>query len=359
MAKVFNARPSGNFADEVSGQRSGANILHLTGTIEGIATGPGQSGEQFMKLLQEGREKLLGARRERVRPLRDDKILADWNGLMIAALARAARAFDEPGYADAAGRCADFILARMRRQDGRLLHRFRDGDAAVNGHLDDYAFLTWGLIELYETTFIPSRLNSALELHSIQVEDFLDEKQGGFFFTADGAEELLARRKEIYDGAVPSGNSVAMLNMLRLGRITADPEFEKRAAALGRAFSRSVADSQSASTMLMCAVDFAAGPSFEVVIAGARDGPDTNRLLASLRQRFIPNKVVLLNPSGAGENEIDGLPEYVRSYGLVNGKAAAYVCREYQCQAPVTDSERMLKMLNIEERTHSQGGMND
>jgi len=342
-ASVYGVEPGGNYTDEASRRRTGANILHLPKPIEELAADTGTTSDDVRNRLDAARRKLFEVREKRVHPLKDDKILVDWNGLMIAALAKAARAFDEPAYEDAAQRCARFLLVHMRREDGRLLHRWRSGEAGIHGHLDDYAFLVWGLIELYETTFDAQWLTAAAELNAVQLEDFLDEDAGGFFFTADNSEDLIARQKEIYDGAVPSGNSVAMLNMLRLSRLTGDPALEAQAARLARSVSSSVAQAPAAYAMLMCAVDFAVGPSFEIVIAGAPDAPDTGTFLTALRQRFLPNKVVLLRPAGPGADE--DLPDYVKDYGPVDGKAAAYVCRTFECQRPVTDAAQMLELL--------------
>src|SRR4030067_2857389 len=170
--------------------------------------------QKIQKKIDDAKQKLYEARERRVHPGKDDKILADWNGLMIAALAKAAQAFDEPAYADAACRAADFILLRMRCKDGRLYHRYREGEPAVMAFLDDHANLAWGLIELYEATFKVSYLKAALEITDIMIEHFWDNEKHGLYFTADDAEDLIFRKKEISDGAGPSGNSVAMLNLL-------------------------------------------------------------------------------------------------------------------------------------------------
>ena len=172
--------------------------------------------------MQEARKKLFAAREKRIHPHKDDKILTDWNGLMIAALSKGAQAFDQPKYADAARKAADFIFKTMRDPSGRLLHRFRDGEAALHAHVDDYSFLIWGLLELYEASFDVHYLQSALTLNDDFMAHFWDAGGGGLYFTADDAEELLLRKKEIYDGATPSGNSVAALNLLRLARMTSE-----------------------------------------------------------------------------------------------------------------------------------------
>src|ERR1035437_9854941 len=164
--KVYNVKENGNFREEATGMPRGANILHMAAPLEQIASSLGMTEEALRARLATIRPKLFAVRRKRIHPGKDDKILTDWNGLMIAALAKASRAFDEPDFAAAAVRAADFILGNMRRSDGRLLHRFRDGEATITAHLDDYAFLIWGLIELYETTFETQRLQLALELNN-------------------------------------------------------------------------------------------------------------------------------------------------------------------------------------------------
>jgi uncharacterized protein YyaL (SSP411 family) len=302
----------------------------------------------LQKRLETARQKLFATRENRVHPHKDDKILTDWNGLMIAALAKAAQAFDEPQYAEVAKSAIDFILTHLRTAEGRLLHRYRDGEAAVLAHLNDYAFLIWGLLELYEATFETHYLQTALDLNRDLIAHFWDDERGGFYFTADDAETLLIRPKEIYDGAVPSGNSVAMLNLLRLGRMTGNVELEEKAAQIGRVFSREIQALPSAHAQLMVALDFALGPSQEVVIAGQFGSSDTQAMLRALRRPFIPNKVVLFRPSDEDRPKITRLAPFTQSQMNLDGKATAYVCQNYQCKLPTTMIEEMLKLLGIQ-----------
>lgn len=347
--KVFNTNKDGNYLDEVSGSKTGKNILHLTETILKIASSLDITEQELLEKLGQIREKLFDYRKKRVRPHRDDKILTDWNGLMIAALSKGARVLNEASYADTARQAAEFISAKLILPDGKLLHRYRDGEAAVPANLDDYAFLVYGLMELYETTFEVGYLKTALKLNGELLEHFWDNEAGGFFFTADDAESLIIRRKEIYDGAVPSGNSVAMLNLLRLGRIIADARLEDKAAKIGQAFAETVSESPSAYTMLMTAVDFAVGPSHEVVIAGESFGSDTGEMLKALNRCFVPNKVVILRPAEEEIPEIDGIVPFARYHSARHGKATAYVCLDYNCQLPTTDTDTMLKLLSSEQ----------
>ena len=345
--KTFNIKRSGNFLDEATQQQTGANILHLSASPAQIANALKGSGKDVKALLETIRRKLFAVREKQIHPHKDDKILTDWNGLMIAALARASQILDTPAYAEAAQKASAFILKTLRTKDGRLLHRFRDGEAAIPAMADDYAFLVWGLIELYEATFEPGYLTTALELNKAMIDHFWDEPAGGFYFTADDAESLILRKKEIYDGAVPSANSVAMLNLLRLGRIIAQPDLEQKALKIARAFSNSVKQAPSAYTQLMAAVDFGAGPAYEVVIAGTPQGNDTKEMITALRKAFVPNKIVLLRPADKKSPDITAIAPYTKNQISLNGKATAYVCRNYACSLPTTNINKMLELLNV------------
>lgn len=254
----FNIERDGNFIESGRSGKTGENIFYMKKSFAGLAEELELSEKELMETIGTARQKLFAAREKRVHPHKDDKILTDWNGLMIAALAKGARVFEMPEYAESARDACDFILNKMRRPDGRLLHRYRDGQAAIPAYLDDYAFFIGGLIELYEATVEVKYLRTALGLNNDLIEHFWDERSGGFYFTPDDGEKLIVRRKEIYDGAVPSGNSFAMLNLLRLGRITGSPDLEVKADMIGRAFSREVTKRPSAYTYLMVAADFAA-----------------------------------------------------------------------------------------------------
>ncbi len=343
---AFNISGAGNFSEAGGDGPSGENILHQTEPPRAIALHLGISEQEFEKRWSTARTKLFAYREQRVHPQKDDKILADWNGLMIAALAKAAGALNEPCYAEMAQRAADFILQRMRAADGGLRHRYREGEAAIEGNLDDYAFMTWGLIELYETTFEVRYLQAALELNSYTLKEFWDNQEGGFYFTASRQERILVRSKEVYDGAVPSGNAVSMLNLLRLARMTGRSEWEEKASQLSGVFARSIQESPSAYTQWMIGLDFALGPSFEVVISGDPAAEDTQAMLQALRCHFIPNAVILLRPTSPEVPEIVRLAEFTKTQTSLNGKATAYVCENFQCQAPTTDIQEMLRSLN-------------
>jgi uncharacterized protein YyaL (SSP411 family) len=346
VARVFNLEKDGNFAEQATGSRSGVSIVHLKKTLGELASDLSMSQQDLQEHLEMIRKQLFAYREKRVHPMKDDKILTDWNGLMIAALAKGSQAFDEPEYAEAARRAADFVLGNLRKPNGRLLHRYRDGQTGVEANLDDYAFLVWGLIELYEAIFNTKYLKVALELTGDMVRHFWDEDGSGLYLTPDDGESLFVRKKEIYDGAIPSGNSVAMLNLLRLGRMTVTSDLEEKAARIGSAFSGSVKQLPSAHTQLMVALDFGIGPCYEVVIAGETQAEDTKAMVKALRTRFLPNKVVLLNPGELESPEIAKLAEFTKNQSSIDGRATAYVCMNYNCKLPTTDIDKMLQLLN-------------
>lgn len=346
VAEVYNVEEEGNFAEEATRHKTGENILHLKRPLDELARLHGVAAPEFEARIESVRARLFERRRTRVRPLLDDKILTDWNGLMIAALARAGRVFDEPDYVRAAGAAADFIRDRLSLPEGRLLHRYRNGDAAIPAHVDDYAFLTWGLLELYEATFRPALLRQALTLTDTLIRYFWDDAEGGFFVSASDAEQLIVRQKEYYDGALPSGNAVAAMNLLRLSRYTGDAALEERAAEVLRSAGEIVRRMPSGFTALLAAADFALGPTTEIVVTGEPGRADTREMLDVLRRTYLPNNVLLFRPSGEQEaEEIVRVAPFLAAQQPRDGKATVYVCEAFQCEAPVTDSHELQARL--------------
>jgi uncharacterized protein YyaL (SSP411 family) len=345
LCKVFHVQGGGNFREEATGKGTGANILYPGKAVSEIAAELGIPAEELEKTLESARIKLFEAREKRIHPHKDDKILTDWNGLMIAALAQGAQVLGDTGYADAAAAATEFVLKRLRTPEGRLLHRYRDGEAGITAHLDDYAFMILGLTQLYEATFQVPYLETALELNEDMVKHFWDDLGGGFFFTPDDGESLIIRKKEIYDGALPSGNAVAMLNLLRLARLTGRTDLDEKAAKMGAAFSKPILELPSGYTLFLTAVDFAIGPSYEVVVVGPPPGSDTAEMLKALRSRFMPNKVVLFRPSEEASPQITRLAPFTAQHRPMDGKATAYVCVERACKMPTTDITEMLALM--------------
>jgi uncharacterized protein YyaL (SSP411 family) len=342
--KVYNVSEEGNYQDEATKRKTGKNILHMKRPMAEYASESGITEESLRLMLEQFRTKLLETRGYRARPHLDDKVLTSWNGLMIAALAKAGRALGEPRYIEAASRTVDFILSALRTQEGRLLRRYRDGDASIPGFLEDYAFLVWGLLEMYEATYDEKYLELAVEYNEAMISLFWDETGGGFFSTAKDFEEVLVRGKEIYDGAIPSANSVALLNLIRIIKLTADIALEEKASALMDRFSEQVYASPVSHSFFMTAVDFANEPSYEVIVTGKQGAEDTEMMLRALGEGYLPNKVVLFVPVGeaSGITEIAG---YAKDHTSIEGKATAYVCVNFSCQLPVTNVSEMLKLL--------------
>ena len=342
VVRAFHVEKNGNFREEASGKSLGANILYTGKSLADVASETHLSAEELKSKIDSVRSKLFEAREKRIHPHKDDKVLTDWNGLMIAALARGAQVLAEKAYSDAATEAVEFILKRMRKPDGRLLHRFREGEAGIDAHLDDYAFLVWGLMETYEASLDARYLKTALELNSDMILHFWDGQAGGLYFTSDDAENLIVRKKEFYDGALPSGNAVAMLNLLRLSRFTGDAGLEERAFILQKAFSEQVRQFPSGYTHFLTAVDFGLSSSQDVVISGSLGA---HEMLAALRSRFSPSQVLLFRPSGEESAEIDAVASFAKSYAPVNGKATAYVCSGRSCKEPTTEVKDLLALL--------------
>lgn len=341
VIQAFSVSSEGNFRDEATGRKTGKNILHLKNPADGLLPEDPDTKARLGSALRA----LFSIRESRPRPLRDDKVLTDWNGLMIAALARGARAFDEPRFAEAASGAADFLERRLSDEEGGLMHRFRDGHAGIGGHLDDYAFLIWGLLELYEATFDEAHLTRALALADTMKGRFEDTEEGGFFFAAGDTEDLIVRRKETQDAALPSGNSVAALCLYRLARLTGRADLEETSERVLHALGGAVEKLPSAFTFLLCVFDFALGPTREVVIVGDREREDTRAMLRALADRFLPDTVTLFRPAGPGAKEIISIAPFVGNYQGEEGKTSAFVCSNQTCRAPVTELEELLEMI--------------
>jgi len=341
--RVYGITEEGNFRDEATGEAAGANIPHLGRALDAWAGERDEDPDDFVTRIEVARRKLFARRERRVRPHRDDKVLAAWNGLMISALARGAWVLDEPEFAGAAGRAADFVLTRMRL-DGRLLRRFRDGEAAVPAFAEDYAFLARGLLDLYGATFDADRLRQALEL-SRELPRLFGDGAGALFDTASDAEELVLRPQEVYDGATPSANSVALEVFARLGLLTGDPTWTERARALGDAFAARVTQYPAAFTQFLAGASFLLEPTREAVVAGAAGAPDTGALLDAFRRTYAPETSLLLAPPG--DPDIASLCPFAEGMAPLKGRAAAYVCQNYSCQSPLTDPAELRTALSI------------
>ena len=325
----FGVKPNGNVHEDPRHEFTGKNILFQAQPTEdaGVAS----------------RAKLLAQRSKRARPHRDDKVLTAWNGLMISALAKGGAILSEPRYTQAARRAADFILARLYDpKSGALLRRYRQQDAAIPGFLDDYAFFTQGLLDLYEADFHLPYLQTAIRLTEKQSELFEDKSGGGFFSTAEGDSNLVMRIKQDDDEAEPSGNSVAASNLLRLAQMTDRKDFHDSADRLLRALSKRIEAQPGASPQMLAAYEFSLSKPKQVVLVG-REGLPV--LLHELNSRFVPHKIVLLVDTGSSRKALAAYLPVIETMTEKEGKATAYVCENYACQLPTADPKKFAELL--------------
>jgi uncharacterized protein YyaL (SSP411 family) len=283
---------------------------------------------------------------KRVHPYKDDKILTDWNGLMIAAFARAGRVLKNEKYTQAAVDAAGFIKKKLWYDDDRLLHRYRDEEAAIIGNLDDYAFLVWGLIELYETVFNAEYLKSAVELTDKIIELFYDEKRGILYFTPEDSEEQITRSSILYDGAIPSGNSVVFNNLIRLNLLTGNERWMNYAENIANHTFSSVKENPSAYSMFLSGLLMLMKGTLEIVIAGNLSNSDTREMLNAVYELYLPNAAIVYNPVDDDFPLIYSIAPFIESNGLIDGKSCAYVCRDFKCSSPATDKEKMIELLS-------------
>ena len=337
--KLFGVKAEGNFFESPNSKK-GKNILHLALPLEQVAAESNLTMDALISKLAKITNTLFQVRERRIHPAKDDKILVDWNGLMITALARANQVLGNPKYLQAATKTADFILELMKTPEGKLYHRYAKGEKAVNGFLDDYAYLVYGLIELYEASFDEKYLQSSLDLTKTMVKQFWDEKNGGFFFTTKSEDDSVPRLKQTYDGAVPSGNSVALHNMLRLARLSGESSFEVYSTKLLEAFSEEIKEQPLGHTFMLVALDFVLGHAFNVVLVGAPGDSDIVEMIAALRKNYSPNLTVTIWTSERAKPAVPGV-----FYEKIDGKPTAYICRDQTCMPPTNSIEKMLELL--------------
>ncbi len=343
--RFMNLSPNGNFTDEATGRSTGANIPHLTRSLAEWAEQLEMEETELADRWEKTRETLFHVRKQRVPPLKDDKILTDWNGLMIAALAMGARILGNYSYAEAAKKAVSFITRRLTDESGGLLHRFRDGHAGIEANANDYAFFIQGLLELFKATFEPDLLAKAAGFQARMIDHFWDDENGGFYLTANTAEKLPSRPKELYDGATPSANSTAFSNLLLLSRLTGDSKWEEKATELSRTFSGAVKRSLSAFAHFMTGLEFALGDGKEVVIVGKASAPDFERMLSVVNGKYLPHSVVIAK-SPRNEAGLAKVAPYTEPLKEIDGKATAYVCSGFACGKPTNDVEELNKTLS-------------
>ena len=337
FCRYYDVEESGNF-------EHGTSVLHVPVALESLAAHLGVSPDTFRATLTEGRNRLFAAREERIHPNRDEKILTDWNGLMIGSMAFAYRVFGNPAYRVAAEGAMLSILDTLY-QEGRLLHVYKDGIAKLNGYLDDYAFTVSALLDLYEATFDVRWFEKAVELTETMTAQFWDTEQGAFFFTSADHERLIVRSKNPYDNAIPSGNAVAVHNLFRLAAFTGQADYREKAERTLLVLGDFMENAPNGFGHLLCGLAWQLAGAMEIAVIGSPQDEETQALLAAINTRFLPHKVVALYDPVSGDARATELIPLLANRPQIDGKPTVYVCRDFVCQRPVTTVEELVALL--------------
>ncbi|MDZ7401131.1 MAG: thioredoxin domain-containing protein [candidate division KSB1 bacterium] len=325
------------------GNWEGKNILHLRRSLEGAAREYGISLSVLKDRLAKARWQLFAVRSQRVPPATDDKILTDWNSLMISACCKGYQILGDPKYLTAAQKAVDFLLEKLYI-DRRILKTYRNGKSHLNGYLSDYAFMVAALIDLYESNFEWKYLSQAIEINEIMLQKFWDEQSGGFYFTPDDHERLIVRTRNAHDNAVPAGNSVAVHNLLKLSQFTGDFKLKQQAERTLKLFASQMQRSPSGFSVLLCSLDYFWGKPKEIVIAGDRDADPTKAMIEAVHQHYLPNKILAYaDPELANKETI--LPVMDGKVSQ-DGQAKIFVCENYACQSPFSDLKDFYNLLS-------------
>ncbi|MBI4251888.1 MAG: thioredoxin domain-containing protein [Candidatus Tectomicrobia bacterium] len=335
VSRFYGVTEGGNF-------EHGKSALHVPWHVAAFAREEGMEAGELLGFLQRARRRLLGAREKRVKPGLDDKVLTSWNGLMIGAMALGGRVLERSDCVEAARRAAGFVLERMRGERG-LLRTHRGGQSRLNAYLDDYAFLLAGLLDLYEASFEPRWIREAARLAEEMIDRYRDE-DGAFFFTSRDHEALIVRKKPGQDGAIPSGNSMAALGLLRLAKLTGEARFAGLGAGVLRAFGGYLERAPAAFHMMLVALDFHLDTPVEVAVVGKPAAPDTREALRAVDAEFVPNKVLAFLPEEDG-GEAEAAVPLLRGKKAIGGAATVYLCEDFTCKEPLTDPAAVRRAL--------------
>ncbi len=346
FSKAYGVEEDGNspVGSDPLGELKGKNTLIVRKTAAELAKDSGKSEADVEKTLAASRAKLFAIRSKRPRPHLDDKVIVAWNGLMISAFAKAAQVLDEPRYLAAAQASAKFIKAKLWK-NGALIRSYRHEPSNAAGFADDYASLIAGLLDLYETDFDTQWLAWAVDLQTKMDEVFYDKEHGGYFQTPAAQGDILFRSKEDSDGAEPAPSSVAAMNLVRLGQIIDSKELRERAQKTIASMGEQLDKIPSAATQMLCAVDASMSKGRQVVIAGKPGAADTMALIKEARARYTPNQLIILADGGTGQEWIGKRNEAIAGMKPQDGKAAAFVCEDFVCQAPETDPAKLRAQL--------------
>ncbi len=350
ILSILGKEDGGSFCDLYGvtdkGNFDGRSILNLLMTdLEDLDLAENTTNIEQSKI------KLLNYRDKRIRPHRDDKLLTSWNGLLIAALAFSGKVLDNPSYIEYAKKSAGFIQQHLLKEDGGLFVRYREGEAKHEGILEDYAFLIWGLIELYEASFDPFYLKWAVDLNHYLVKYFWDDKGHAFYLYGSNSESLIIRPKEIYDGAMPSGNSVAALNLLRLSRLTGDQSLDEKARQILEVFAQQVNHYPRYYTHLLQSLIACLNPNKDIVIAGNIEDEEVRDFISKLNQNSSSYFTIILNHD---DSSLMTINQNLKEKGKINNKTTVYICENYSCIAPITNLDEALEVIIGKEQLNKQ-----
>ncbi len=328
ICRYFGITPQGNF-------EGGKSVLYMAEPSDSV---------EREDIIRKAKEELLVARNQRIRPATDDKILTGWNGLMIRAFVTGYQVLHERRFLEAAASSARFILENLVNDEG-LCRRYRERKATIPGTLEDYSFFIAALLDLYEASFNPEWLREAFRLNDAMIELFRDDADGGFFFNRHGETEILAAIKEAYDGPVPSGNSIAAENLLRIGTLADDEDMLRRARDIFLAFGSQLEESPLAHTQMLSALNLYLNSPMQIVIA-CDDMKETKEFVLEINRHFLPDKVIAFAGNRAAEEVGPGLVHMTRGKVAIQGKPTVYICENYNCRAPVTKVEDLRQVLS-------------
>lgn len=349
---VFPVSRNGNFVDPFTGGYTGQNILHRTYNQSEAARALKMNREEMGERMERIRSTLLFAREQRIRPFRDEKVLTDWNGLAIAALARVGRGLGSSGFINAAEKAAGFIISRMRMDDGGLYHRSRDGVAGISGLSADYACMITSLLELFIASGTPKYLEEALQLEEYHRDHFWDKKDGGYFSSADYTQDLIFRQKEFRDGAIPSSNSFSFLNLLRLFDLTGEDEYSRRADMLSRIYSHLIDRSPSSYGMFLAVYIPSATPAQRVVVIGKKHDPVFLDMRSLIDNHYLPFTLPLFFDVVESEGILSHIDPSLKGYLQREERTVAYVCTRDSCKRPAYSKKELADILDIGSEYH-------
>lgn len=344
FAKIYGFEKNGNFFDESTGHSNGKNIPYLSRPIKDLSKAHKMKEELMKTFIKNSKNKLYKERSKRIRPLKDDKILTDWNGLMIASLAYGGLILKDESLIESAKKASNFIDKKLTDKKGKLLKRYRLGTSGLAPHIDDYAFTIWGNLNLYDATFEVKYLNLAVKLAQIMITDFSDEN-GGFFIGTKNSEKLMIRSKDSYDGAIPSGNSVAVNNLFRLSKMTGNQDYKKHAVNTLKYFSDMSKQSLTGFSHMTTGFMFDHKDPIELVIVGDGKKTDIRTLSNKINLIYYPNKIILFKDTSL-DNDLEKVAPWVKGYSMIDNKTTYYLCHNFNCKRPTTNIKTILKNLD-------------